>query len=154
MQLPGQQHFPHCYTVTVAFRDVDMLGVCNNAVYLSYFEDARLAFIRDSGLLPAAGVFSDGVHYVMARNEINYFASARHNDILHIYTRVTFIKNSSYGFEHLVLKSASGESVASGSGVVVRVDAATGRPALLSDEFIEKVKAFQGSVKLLRDAGK
>ena len=33
--------FTHKTTIKVRFHEVDMLGVCNNAVYINYFEHAR-----------------------------------------------------------------------------------------------------------------
>ena len=38
--------YPFSMPITVAFRDLDMLGHVNNAVYLSYFESARIAYGR------------------------------------------------------------------------------------------------------------
>ncbi|MBA4309332.1 MAG: hypothetical protein C0425_03225 [Chlorobiaceae bacterium] len=64
--------FKHKINVTIRFHEVDMLGVCNNAVYINYFEHARLQYIKDIGLMPKDGIFSDGQIYFMVRNEINY----------------------------------------------------------------------------------
>ncbi|MBK6404207.1 MAG: thioesterase family protein [Holophagales bacterium] len=38
--------FPCVVGVEVRFRDLDAMGHVNNAVYLTYFEQARLAFWR------------------------------------------------------------------------------------------------------------
>ena len=39
--------FRHVYPQEVAFRDLDVFGHVNNAVYLTYIENARLAYARD-----------------------------------------------------------------------------------------------------------
>src|ERR1035438_10673568 len=65
--------FKHKTTVTVRFNEVDMLGVCNNSVYLVYFDEARFKYIKEIGLMPEGGWFSDGRLFFMVRNEINYF---------------------------------------------------------------------------------
>ena len=36
--------FPFTAPITVMFRDLDALGHVNNAVYLSYFEQARIGY--------------------------------------------------------------------------------------------------------------
>ena len=103
--------FKHKITVTVRFNEVDMLGVCNNAVYINYFEHARLQYIKDLDLLPPAGLFSDDKLFFVVRNEINYLGFANYDDTLEVYSRISFVKNSSYGFEHLIVNALAGFSV-------------------------------------------
>ncbi len=143
--------FKHKVKVTVRFHEVDMLGVCNNAVYINYFEHARLQYIKATGLIPEKGLFSDGRIFFMVRNEINYRGHAHFDDELNVYTRISYIKNSSYGFEHLIENSKTGEIIVDGSGVVVHVDPGTGKSTPLPDFFYEKIKAFQSDVKIFKD---
>jgi acyl-CoA thioester hydrolase len=90
----------------VRFHEVDMLGVCNNAVYINYFEQARLDYIKALGLVPKGGLFSDGRLFFISENEINYKSHARFDDELEVYSRISYIRNSSFGFDHLVLNKA------------------------------------------------
>lgn len=143
--------FKHRTSVTVRFHEVDMLGVCNNAVYLNYFEYARLQYIKDLGLLPEAGIFTDGDIYFMVRNEINYKSHGFYDEKLVIYSRISFIKNSSYGFEHIIIKDRTGEIVADGAGVFVHVDAKTKKPICIKQKMIEVVKNYEPDVKILRE---
>ncbi len=143
-ELPSKQEFRHKLCVRVRFHEVDMLGVLNNAAYISFFEDARLEYIKDAGLLPPGGIFSDGFDFFMVRNEINYRSHAHFDDELIIHTRVSYIRNSSYGFEHLIEKVSTGEIIADGIGVVVQVDKKTGKPHHLSDEFRSKIYKYEG----------
>lgn len=136
-------NFYHVTNLRVRFQEVDMLGVCNNAVYVSYFEQSRLEYIKEADMVPPGGLFSDGFNFFMVRNEINYRTHARYDDELNVYTRISYIGNSSYGFEHVIVKVATGEVVVDGSGVVTQVDQKTGRPHPLSDEFVEKVETFE-----------
>ena len=145
------KEFKHKYTVTVRFHEVDMLGVCNNAVYINYFETARLEYIKAAGLMPEKGIFSDGKIFFMVRNEINYRSYAYYDDGLDIYSKISFIKNSSFGYDHLIVKQKTGEVIIDGKGVVVFVDPKTRKSTALPKDFIEKVKDFEPSVKILRD---
>lgn len=142
--------FKHRTSVTVRFHEVDMLGVCNNAVYLNYFEYARLQYIKDLGLLPEAGIFTDGDLYFMVRNEINYKSHGFYDEKLVIFSRISFIKNSSYGFEHIIIKDKTGELVADGAGVFVHVDTKTKKPIAIKDQMIDVIKNYEPDVKILR----
>lgn len=142
--------FKHRTSVTVRFHEVDMLGVCNNAVYLNYFEYARLQYIKDFGLLPEAGIFTDGDVFFMVRNEINYKTHGFYDEKFVIYSRISFIKNSSYGFEHIIIKDKTGEIVADGAGVFVHVDAKTKKPISIKQHMIDVVKSYEPDLKILR----
>jgi acyl-CoA thioester hydrolase len=142
--------FHHKYTVTVRFHEVDMLGVCNNAVYINFFETARLEYIKTAGLMPEKGIFSDGKLFFMVRNEINYRSHAYYDDVLDVYSRISYIKNSSFGYDHLILKQKTGEVIVDGKGVVVFVDPKTRKSISIPDQFIEKVKAFEQAVEIIR----
>lgn len=142
--------FIHKYTVTVRFHEVDMLGVCNNAVYINFFETARLEYIKAAGLMPDKGIFSDGKIFFMVRNEINYRSHAYYDDVLEVYSKISYIKNSSFGYDHLIIKQKNEEVIVDGKGVVVHVDPKTRKSNSLPDSFIQKVKAFEPSVKILR----
>lgn len=144
------KEFKHKYAVTVRFHEVDMLGVCNNAVYINYFETARLEYIKSSGLMPEKGIFSDGKIFFMVRNEINYRSFAYYDDVLEVYSRISYIKNSSFGYDHLIIKQKTGEVIVDGKGVVVFVDPKTRKSTSLPESFIEKVKAFEPAVKVIR----
>ncbi len=143
--------FKHVYTVKVRFNEVDMLGILNNAVYFNFFEQARIHYVKDAGLLPEKGIFSDNRLFYMARNEINYLKPAFFDDEINIYTRISYIKNSSFGFEHIVERKRNGNILAEGSGVLVHVDPVTKRSSPLQEFFYEKVKEFQGDVEIIKD---
>lgn len=136
--------FKHTTKIKVRFHEVDMFGVCNNAVYISYFEHARLEYSEHLKLFPRTDMFKDEHQFFMVRNEINYRAHSRYNDNLIIYSRITFIKNSSYGFEHIIYNEATDELVADGKGVLVHVLKSTGKSAPLPDDFKSKVMNFEG----------
>ena len=145
-----QKDFIHKYTVTVRFHEVDMLGVCNNAVYINYFETARLEYVKAAGLMPKDGIFSDGKIFFMVRNEINYLDHAYYDDVLDVYSKISYIKNSSFGYDHLIVKQKSGKEIVNGKGVVVYVDQKTRKSTPLPESFIETVKKFEPSVNILR----
>lgn len=150
-ELLNPKDFKHKHSITVRFHEVDMLGVCNNAVYINFFETARLEYIKAAGLMPEKGIFSDDKIFFMVRNEINYRSYAYYDDVLEVYSRISYIKNSSFGYDHLIVKQKKGEVIVDGKGVVVYVDPKTRKSTSLPESFIEKVEAFEPSVKILRE---
>ncbi|GIK22288.1 MAG: thioesterase [Ignavibacteriota bacterium] len=143
--------FTHKTTVKVRFHEVDMLGVCNNAVYINYFETARLEYIKAAGLIPEGGIFSDGNLFFMVRNEINYLGHSYFDDELDVYSKISYIKNSSFGYNHIIVNKKSEKIVVDGKGVVVFVDPKTRKSTPLKNEFIEKIKKFEPGVRLINE---
>ena len=86
----------------------------------------------------------------MVHNQIDYLKVAKFDDELNIYTRISYIKNSSFGFEHIVENSKTKKIIAEGAGVSVHVDPLTRKSTPLTDDFIQKVKMIEPSVKILR----
>ena len=144
-------NFKHKITVKVRFNEVDMLGVCNNAVYISYLEEARLQYFKDLELMPAEGIFSDGKLFYVVRNEINYKDHAKFDEELNVYSKISFIKNSSFGFEHLIVKSKENIIVADGKGVIVCVDPETKKSTPLSKKFYDKISGFEDEIDIIKD---
>ena len=142
--------FHHIYKIKVKFNEVDILQIVNNAVYLNYFEQAKIQYAIDTGFIPLENIFSPYNVYYMVHNQIDYLKIARFNDELNIYTRISYIKNSSFGFDHIVENSKTKKIIAEGSGVSVHVDPFTRKSTPLTNDFIQKVKMIEPSVKILR----
>lgn len=144
------KNFKHKISVKVRFNEVDMLGVCNNAVYVNFFEHARLEYIKEVGLMPQGGIFSDGKVFFIVRNEINYRSYSRYDDELYVYSRVSYLKNTSFGFDHLIVNAKTGQVVVDGSGVAVRVDPKTMKSTVLSGDVYKKISAYEKNVKIIK----
>ncbi len=142
--------FKHLYDVVVKFNEVDMLHIVNNAVYFNYFEQARIKYAKDLGLLPKAGIAENGSAFYMARNEIDYLKVALFEDKLRIYTRVPYIKHSSFGFEHIIENYSTKKIIAEGAGVLVHVNPVSKKSIPLPDEFVKAVLEFEKRVKIIR----
>ncbi len=140
--------FKHTYDVIVKFNEVDMLHIVNNAVYFNYFEQARIKYAKDLGILPVEGIILNGTAFYMARNEINYLKVAQFEDKLRIYTRVSYIKHSSFGFEHIIENIKTKKIVAEGAGVLVHVDPIVKKSIPLKKEFVKAVLNFEKKVEV------
>lgn len=146
----NKSDFKHYYDVVVTFDKVDMLHIVNNAVYFNYFEQARIKYAKDIGFLPEKGISIDGTTFYMVRNEINYLKAALFEDRLRVYTRIAYIKKSSFGFEHIIENIDTGVIIAEGAGVLVHVDPFKKKSIPLPEEFYQEVLKFEYNVKIIR----
>ena len=145
-----RENFSHKYTVKVKLNEVDILQIVNNAVYFNYFEQARIQYAKDAGLITSLNIYNESNIYYLIHNEINYINVARFDDELNIFTRISYVKNSSFGFEHLIENAVTKKIIAEGAGVSVHVNPLTGKSTPLTDDFINKIKSIEPSVETLR----
>lgn len=147
-----QENYKHKITGKVKFHEVDLLNVMNNAVYFNYFEDARVDYIKqlkkNYGLNELA---EKGSFFIMAHNDCDYYEPVTFDDEIEIYTRVDFVKNSSFGYKHLVMNGKTKAKVAEGGGVLVYIDVKTRTKKQLPQEFYDAVRDFEEEVKILKD---
>jgi acyl-CoA thioester hydrolase len=109
------------HRLEVRFRDCDPMGHVNNAVYLTYLEQARFAHWRtidDGGAAPGV---------ILARVEIDYRKPANYGDVLEIRIFLERIGNTSITYAYELLDQ-SGGLVAEAKSVLVSYDYAAGRP--------------------------
>ncbi|PID59864.1 MAG: hypothetical protein CR986_04805 [Ignavibacteriae bacterium] len=138
------EKFSQQITEEVKFHEVDMLGVCNNAVYLSYFEDARLKYLQNLSKKYKFKEFLQNESFVIiARNEIDYLNSSHLDDLLTVYTRIPKVSKSSFIFEHLVYRESDKTEIAKGSGVLVHINRNTKQSMLLPGEFHKAILDFE-----------
>jgi acyl-CoA thioester hydrolase len=82
--------------VTARFRDADPFGHVNNAAYLTYIEEARIAFMRHLGILRTL----DDMTMILARAEIDFRAEAAPGDEVAIGVRPSRFGTKSFDLEY------------------------------------------------------
>lgn len=126
----------------IRYQDLDPYGHVNNAVYLEFFEQIRLAYWR--ALAETLGIEAlvagniPGVRYVIAETTVRYKAPIELGDTLYGAASVVSVTNRSYGmdFELRVGKTfEEGEKVADGYVGHVFYDAETQKPQPRPDWF-------------------
>ncbi len=145
-----KSNFKHSIIETVRFHEVDLLGVCNNAVYFNYFEDARIKYMQElKKNYNLKEVLEGYSFFIMVHNECDYIEPALLDDELIVYTKIDFIKISSFGFKHFIEKKSSQNIITKGSGVVVHIDKRSNKSIPLPEEFYKAVKDYESDVKIL-----
>jgi acyl-CoA thioester hydrolase len=94
------EKFRHKISVKVRFSDLDAMGHVNNASYLSYLEEARLAYYNHILKMDTNNL---DFNAVIAKIEIDYIDQIRLGDNVEVYTRTAKIGNKSSDVEHLVV---------------------------------------------------
>lgn len=144
--------FPCVVGVEVRFRDLDAMGHVNNAVYLTYFEQARLAFWRaiHPGGAPDEAIDPAQIGFVLARAECDYASPVRLGERLLVGCRAGDFGTSSFAFDYRIVAAggsvdAEVRLVASGRTVQVTWDWASGTKIPVSDELRKRIEAFQAA---------
>jgi len=120
----------------VIFRDLDVLGHVNNAVYATYFEWGRIEYLHAIG--------AEGLGLILAELTVSYKSQAFMREQLVIGTRVSEIKNSSFIVEGRIEEKTTGRLVATSRAVIVHFDYAENRATPLPQEWRERIAAFEG----------
>ena len=118
------------HRIEVRFRDCDPLGHVNNAVYLTYLEQARLVQWRS---LWKFEPLPDIPGIILARAEIDYKRSARYGDFLDVRIGLAALGRTSFTYEYEIVDT-SGQLVATARTVQVFYDYRAARPTPIPDE--------------------
>lgn len=103
----------------IAFYETDMMGVVHHSNYLRYFEDARLQWLVDQGLVEQFNKV-DGLQFAVVNANVNYIKAASYGEEITINCLVRKNKARLH-FEYEILNEA-GERICTGSTTHVTVD--------------------------------
>lgn len=85
----------HRFHCRIYYEDTDAGGIVYHANYLKFAERARTEWLRELDLHQSELKESQQVFFVVRHAEIDYFASARLDDLLEVQTRLSSLKNTS-----------------------------------------------------------
>jgi acyl-CoA thioester hydrolase len=124
------------HTERVRFRDLDPMGHVNNAVFLTYIEQARVAFLAEVGA--ATGI--EEMNIIVAHVEIDFRAPVRLGQEIEISVRASRFGTTSFDLDYLL--RVDGEVVAEAKSVQVAYDYRRREPIPLPAEWREKLTAI------------
>ncbi|MEW8978282.1 MAG: thioesterase family protein [Symbiobacterium sp.] len=131
--------FPFTYEQQVVFRDIDMLGHVNNAVYATYFETARVEYLH-----AITADLPDRYSFILAEITITYKSPAYLRERLIIGVRTAHIGNSSLVMEGQIVEKESRRLVATSRAVLVHYDLREQRPVPIPQELRARIARFEG----------
>ena len=100
----------------VRFRDLDSLGHVNNAVFLTYFESARIAYWLHATRRQGLGALD----MILARAEVDYRSPLGYGESVEISVGCTSMGRSSFVLEGDMHERGSGRLVSESRKVLVR----------------------------------
>lgn len=135
---PKQMRESHTCSINIRFADIDVMGHVNNAVYLSYFEQARMAYFKE-----LLGGEWDWNHHgiLLARNEIDYKLPVLLHDELEITTRLTHMgkKSLTLSYRLEIEREGQREVCAEGKSILVCFDYHENRTIEVPNEWRKKM---------------
>ncbi len=136
----GHRFYFHT-SVQVRFRDVDVMGHVNHAVYFSYFEMARCEYWMS---LYSLERLSD-INFIVVHAECNYLQPAQYAEWLDIHVAVTRIRNTSFVMEYEARARRPRRVVATGLTVQVIYDYTRHQSKRVAAAMRRKLEAFARS---------
>jgi acyl-CoA thioester hydrolase len=140
---------PVIVPIQIRWRDLDALGHVNNAVYLSYFELARIAYLdavlpEGSEIDPATWLPRD-FQFILAEAQIRYRSPAVLTDRLQVAIHVSRVGSKSFVFAYTITDRTTERLIAEGCSTQVWYDYASKSSQLIPETAIAAMEALQGA---------
>jgi len=127
--------FSHRASVEVRFGDTDAMGHVNNAVFLTYIESARAAFLQHLGAVQTL----EDLAIIVARIEIDFRAPVGFGQDVDISVRASRFGGKSFDLDYEL--RVGDTVVAEAKSVLVAYDYGTGQAIELPGDWREKLAA-------------
>jgi acyl-CoA thioester hydrolase len=128
--------------VRVRLSETDAFGVAYHGAYFTYFDVARMDYLRTIGAMDV--VRTGRGSNLIVHTAADYKAPGRFDEELTVRARIAELGATSFTFEFRVVRKADGGAVAAGRSVHVAVDPQTLRPVPVPEELRRAVRAFEG----------
>jgi len=133
-------HFYH--PIEVRYGDLDPQGHVNNAKYLTYFEQARLAYWIQMGLFTKDQSFME-LGIILADVHITFLEPVYYGQNIKVGVRVSKLGNKSMAWEQNIVDADTGKELAKGEVIVVAYDYKEERTIPIPQEWREKISTFE-----------
>ncbi len=129
--------FPFATDVRVRFAETDAQGVAHNAVYLVWFELARVEYLeRFAGGYPR--LREAGIEALVTESHVRYGVPARFDDRLRLHARCVDVRGARFRYEYLLERG--GERVADGWTAHATVEVKTLRPTRVPAWLVQAIR--------------
>lgn len=120
-----EKGFLFSYPIQVRFSETDMFGHLNNTVTFTYFEQARINYLKSLGLMNDWLVPTGERIPVVADLQCDYMKQVFFDETIDVYVKADSIGNSSVDL-HYMAKNRKSEIVFTGRGTMVQMSKKTG----------------------------
>jgi YbgC/YbaW family acyl-CoA thioester hydrolase len=133
-------HFTIPYSVRVA--DVNYGGHVANSAVLNFFQDARIAYLKNLDGYSEMDV-GGGCGLILPEARVKYLAEMFMGDELAIGVRIVELGRTSFRMSYRIERA--GQVTAEGETTLVCFDYAARKPRRLDGEFVKRVEEFEKS---------
>ena len=138
----GMSLFGFYHPIEVRYGDLDPQGHVNNASYLTFIEQARIAYMRHLGLWQGDSFLNLGI--ILADVHLTFRAPILFGENVQVGTRVAHLGNKSLTMEHVVEEAATHSEFASATSVLVAYDYHTRQTIAVPAEWRQVITLFEG----------
>jgi acyl-CoA thioester hydrolase len=135
--------FRFYHPIEVRYGDLDPQGHVNNAKYLTYFEQARLAYWIEMRFFTKDQSFME-IGIILADIHITYFEPIYFGQRIKVGVHIGKMGNKSMTWEQNVIDAESGKELAKGEVVVVAYDYKEKKTIPIPKEWRERIIEFEG----------
>lgn len=128
--------------VRVRLPETDALGIVFHGNFYTYFDVARMDYVRNLGLMEY--LLSPRGTNVLVHAAADFRSPARFDDVLVVHARISEIGESSFTFLFRVTHKGEARLVAEGRSVHVSIDPSTWKPVRVPEEIRKAVARFEG----------
>jgi len=144
------KNFHHVTPIQIRFSDIDAMNHLNNAVYLSYYEIARIRYFNS--VLQSEW---DDKYFglILAKSEVNYKMPVFFTDTIEVYVRCSHIGNKSFVVEYemvKVLTNGEKQIASTGSTVLVAFNYETQQSIAVPEAWKKSLVEFEQNNELIK----
>lgn len=130
------------HPIEIRYADIDAQGHLNNAKFLTFFEQARIQYLRHLGLFSDNQSFMD-IGVILADVHIAFRAPVLWGMDVRVGVKSTRLGNKSLTVSQCLLNGANGQVMAEGEVVLVTYDYRSGQTLPIPAKWREAITRFE-----------
>ncbi len=139
------KHYPVVLPHTVRWGELDAFQHVNNTIYFRYFENARIAYFEQAGILNDRDTTKRGP--ILASTRCDFRAPLTYPDTIQVGARAERVEGKKIWMRHAVYSESLGRIVAEGEGLVVYYDYGAAKSCDVPPEIITAIDALEATVE-------
>ena len=135
--------FHFYYPIEVRYGDLDPQGHVNNAKYLTYFEQARIAYWIQLGIFTKDQSFME-IGMILADLHITYLEPIYYGQNIRVGVHISKLGNKSMTWEQNIVETETDQELARGEVIMVAYDYHAEKTIPIPREWRDKIAEFEG----------
>ena len=135
--------FRFYHPIEVRYGDLDPQGHVNNAKHLTYFEQARIAYLLELGLFTKDQSFME-MGVILADVHITYLEPVYFGQNIKVGVHIAKLGNKSMKWKQNIIDADTGKEIAKGEIIMVTYDYREGQTIPIPPQWRGKIMEFEG----------